>query len=99
MKALIDPESSVSYISQWNKFLDKYYPTQTVISNSARVCQVEPDDQTFGVADSLFWQDCSNEIIADVYYFDMNNKQFVLVPQSAPYPVEGQPTTNGTQTI
>ena len=97
MKALIDPTHIVSYRSSWNKFQDKYYPIYTEIPNSARVCQIEPDDQIFDVAEPEFWENCSAEIIPDIYYFDMSDKQFKVVPQSAPYP--DQPVTQGTQTI
>jgi hypothetical protein len=97
MKALIDPTHIVSYISGWQKFQDKYCPVNTEIANSARVCQIEPDDQIFSVAEPEFWESCSVEIVPDVYYFDMVSQQFILVPQSAPYP--NQPVTQGAQTI
>jgi hypothetical protein len=97
MKALIDPTHIVSYVSGWQKFQDKYYPVYTEILNSARVCQIEPDDQIFAVSEPEFWESCSAEIIPDVYYFDMVNKEFILVPQPAPYP--NQPVTQGAQTI
>lgn len=97
MKALIDPTHIVSYISDWQKFQDKYYPVYTEIPNSARVCQIEPDDQTFGVAEPEFWESCSVEIVPDVYYYDMVSQQFILVPQPVPYP--NQPISQGAQTI
>lgn len=97
MKALIDSSRSVIYVTSWVKAKDKYISIETEVSNSARVCQIEPDDNIFGVADALFWQDCSEEINCDDYYFDLQTKQFALIPESAIYP--NQPTVQGVQTI
>lgn len=97
MKALIDPTHIVSYVSGWQKFQDKYFPVNTEIPNSARVCQIESDSEIFSVAEPQFWEDCSEQIIPDIYYFDMISREYVLTPQSAPYP--NQPVSNGTQTI
>lgn len=97
MKALIDPASSVRYVTGWKKIDDRYEPVSTEIPNSARVCQVEPDANIFGVADPLYWEDCSEQIIADGYYLDVISKQFIVVPQPVPYP--NQPVTQGAQTI
>lgn len=97
MKALIDPESPVTYTTGWTKIRGTYSPINTVIANSARVCQLELDENVFGVAEVLFWQDCSEEIIPDFHYFDTQDKQFKVIPQSALYP--DQPVVEGTQTI
>ena len=99
MKAIIDPTTSVKYISAWVKVRDKYYPVETELPYSARVCQVEPDADIFPVAEPLFWEDCPPETIADVYYFETETKQFILVPQAPPYPSQDQPVSTGTQTV
>jgi hypothetical protein len=99
MKALIDPESPVIIITGWKKFRGIYNPITETIANSARVCQIESDENVFGVADILFWQDCTDQIIPDRQYLDLVSKQFINVPLDAPYPIEDQPTTEGTQTI
>lgn len=99
MKALIDPDSPIVYIVQWNKIRDKYYPVEETIPNSARVCQIEPDNKTFGVAEPLFWEDCTDTIIPDVYYFDLQTGEYLLTPVSPPQPVSDQPVSNGTQTL
>lgn len=36
--------------------------------NGYRVAQVEED--SFPVADTLFWVECSDNIVADQYYYD-----------------------------
>jgi hypothetical protein len=99
MKALIDPQHAINYVTSWRKHKGVYYPVITVIPNAARVCQVELDENVFGVAESLFWQDCSEEIIADRYYFDLETKQFISMPDDLPYPSDDQPIVEGTQTI
>jgi hypothetical protein len=99
MKALIDPSSSVSYIASWSKFRNNYYPVKETLPNSARVCQIELDANIFAVAEPLFWYDCSDQTIPDIYYFDMVSQQFILVPPSAPMPNEDQPNVVGAQTI
>jgi hypothetical protein len=35
-----------------------------------RVAQVEPDGNIFPVAEPYFWVDCSDDVIADRYYWD-----------------------------
>jgi hypothetical protein len=97
MKALIDPTSPIVIVESWKKFNDKYYPVKIIIPNSARVCQIEPDADIFGVAEPLFWQDCTDQIIPDVYYFELQTQQYILTPPSAPYP--NQPIVEGVQTI
>jgi hypothetical protein len=41
-----------------------------------RVAQVEPQE-TFHADMPLFWIDCSDEIVADRYWFNPENNQFV----------------------
>jgi len=45
-----------------------------------RVAQVEPDDKIFGVAESLSWVDCADDVVADQWYFDPNDSQIKEVP-------------------
>jgi len=35
-----------------------------------RVAEVKPDDQIFTVADTLFWTDCADDVVADQFYWD-----------------------------
>jgi len=43
-----------------------------------RVAQVE--DATFAVHDGLVWVDCSDDIVADQYWYDKDNNTFNLFP-------------------
>jgi hypothetical protein len=45
-----------------------------------RVAQVEPDHAIFGVAESLSWVDCADNIVADQWYFDPNDSQIKEIP-------------------
>jgi hypothetical protein len=58
-----------------------------------RVAQVEPDESIFGVADSLMWVDCAEDVVADRWYFDPNDSQIKEVP------LKPQPETTGTQSL
>jgi hypothetical protein len=101
MKALIDPNASVSYIVSWSFFNNQYYPNYQTYPDSARVCQVEPDNQIFPVADPLYWEDCPDNIIADQYWFNLVTKEYAEV-QNAPMPkqvAENQPVANGLQEV
>ena len=98
MKALIDPTTTVQYISSW-KAGNPPTPIYSTEPNSARVCQVEPDDQTFPIADPLFWTDCPDNCVADEWYYSTSEK-IVYVITNAPIPAaDVQPKTTGTQTI
>ena len=100
MKALIDPRQSIFYVSAWEgnppKPIYEFYP------NSCRVCQVEPDDQTFVVGEPLFWTDCPDDIIADRWYYDSVTQQFIPVVETPPkleQAASDQPSTSGTTTL
>jgi len=45
-------------------------PAEPRQNGGYRVCQVEPDDQTFEVAEPFFWTDCSDDVVADQFYYD-----------------------------
>ena len=90
MKALIDPTSPVSHIVSWTPIQGAtekpfYTPVLEVYPNSARVCQVEPDDQTFSVAEPLFWTDCANNVVADQFWYDTST-QIISVIVNSPVP-------------
>jgi hypothetical protein len=38
-----------------------------------RVAQVVLDGQTFPVGDPLYWMDCNDDVVADIYYLTNNN--------------------------
>lgn len=59
-----------------------------------RVAEVAPQE-TFHADMPLFWIDCSDEIVADRYWFNPENSQFVKFPE----PETQQPQTTGTQDL
>ena len=99
MKALISPnEAPISYISSWIAGTPPT-PVYSTYPNSCRVAQVEPDDQTFPVAEPMFWATCPDDCVADEWYYDTANQTINLIV-NAPIPAAvNQPETTGTQTI
>lgn len=61
-----------------------------------RVAQVEPDGQTFPVADPCFWVACADDVVADQFYYDPNTTQILPKP---PRPSTAQPISSGTQSV
>ena len=49
-----------------------------------RVAQVEPDENTFPVADGLFWVDCADDVVADQFWYDPNDQEVKPFPQPEP---------------
>jgi hypothetical protein len=96
MKALISPNeiSNYSYISSWNEVNGVWNPVYSEILNCQRVAQVEQDNQTFPVAEPLYWFDCPDNCVADAWYF--KDGQVAVKPADAP---GGQPVSQGTQTL
>lgn len=45
-----------------------------------RVAEIKPNDQTFSVADPLFWQDCPDGYIETELYYDANEKIIKPIP-------------------
>ncbi len=85
-KALIDPNAPVMQITSWvlNPITGKYSPVVTEIPSSDRVAEVA--DTEFPVCVPLFWVDCADDVLPDVWYFDNANQTIILVPPPAPYP-------------
>jgi hypothetical protein len=84
-KALVDTQTSVSHIVSWsgNNPIFEIYP------NSARVCEVS--DTTFEVYPTLIWVDCSDDVIADQFWYD--KVAMTINPiENAPQPVEQEET-------
>jgi hypothetical protein len=65
--------------------------------NGYRVAEVV--DQTFEVNPTLFWVECVDDIVADVYYYDPATQQIVLIPVPPPPPEPEQPTATGAQEL
>jgi hypothetical protein len=96
--AIIDPRQSVSEVTGW---VPNTNPPEAIIQeipNSARVAEVA--EQTFPVAEPLFWTPCADDVVADQWYYDMISANIYVVP--APPPVSGsadQPVVTGAQVI
>jgi hypothetical protein len=50
-----------------------------------RIAQVVLDGQTFPVGDPLYWMDCNDDVVADIYYLT-NNSTIELNPNYIPPP-------------
>ena len=61
-----------------------------------RVAQVEPDANIFAVAEGLFWVDCADDVVADLFWYDPADQTIKLVPVPEPQP---QPTVDGAETL
>lgn len=83
--ALIDPKTSVKYLSSWQEVDKKYVPVYSVIADSARVAQVE--STSFPVCEPFFWTQCADNVVADQWYYNTANSVITKVPDPAPYPV------------
>lgn len=46
-----------------------------------RVAQVEMDDKIFLVSPDLFWIDCDNNVVADMFFFDPQDQKIKPIPQ------------------
>jgi len=63
-------------------------------SGGYRVAQVE--ENPFPVADTLFWVECSDNIVADQYYYNPADETIKVLESQLP---NGQIPTSGTQTL
>jgi hypothetical protein len=82
--ALISPnESPIKYISGWTTDVPPN-PIYTNIESSCRVAQVELE--TFEVSTPLFWTSCADDVIADQFYYNENDKEIYPIPSSPPAP-------------
>jgi hypothetical protein len=95
--ALISPNEQVQYISSWEPSNTGFTPVYTVIPNSERVAEVS--DTSFEVAPPLFWVDCADNVIADVFYYDSVSQAIIQTPEPAPIPDVVQPISQGSQTL
>lgn len=59
-----------------------------------RVAQVS--EQEFLVAEPLFWINCSDEIVADQYWYDPVDQTIKLLPETVP---QSQPISTGAQDL
>ena len=77
MKALISSTeiSNVSWVTAWEEVTPPtdpvtYQPkTISTIEDTMRVAEVVNDGDTFEVYETLFWVDCPDDCIADLWYY------------------------------
>jgi hypothetical protein len=63
-----------------------------------RVAEVA--ESSFEVALPLFWVDCNDDIVADLYWYNPEDKSITLVPLPKQEPVVIiQPISKGSQTL
>lgn len=104
MKALINPNEEVKYISSYDDqepidtLVGKRNPIYTVVGK--RICEVAENE--FEVASPLFWTYCNNDVTADSHYYDEMSKSFIIKPTDVEAPIfyadlNDQPTTIGTK--
>lgn len=78
-KALISPnEAPIYYVSGWNG--DE--PIMSPIAGSCRIAEVKDTD--FPVAPPLFWADCPDDCVQDLWYFNTESKECFPVPEAPP---------------
>lgn len=82
-QALISPNETVSYISGWTE-TKPYQPIFSIISDAERIAEVV--DQTFPVAEPMFWVSCADDVVADQWYYNKETQQIIVVPAPAPKP-------------
>ena len=58
----------------------------------------EVSDTTFEIASPLFWVECSDDVIADKFWYDPTNQSFEVLPEPE-ITARNQPNTTGSQTL
>jgi len=66
-------------------------------SKGLRVAQVENESDIFPVAEDMYWLDCDDNVIADLWYFDTDKQVILAVPQNTKKLT--QPATNGLASV
>lgn len=96
--AIIDPRQPVTKIAGWVPGTNPPQPIVEEIPNSARVAEVA--DQTFPVAEPLFWVTCADDVVSDRWYYDMISATIYVIPSPPPVPAAAdQPVVTGAQTL
>lgn len=91
-KALIDPTTTVYQVIGWDNTVTPPKPIFQEIPNSDRVAEVL--STPFEVAAPLFWVDCVDEAVADVWYFNTVTRIVTIIPDPP-----AQPNVVGAQTV
>lgn len=100
-EALISPIEPREYQTGWD---ESVIPPQPIYTSGCRVAQVEPEGQTFPVAEPLFWTECADDVEQDSWFYVTDTQQIVPVPP-VPFPEPNvsanvaQPISQGTETL
>lgn len=73
---------------------EKVFDPNTNIELGERVAEVAQTD--FPVASPLFWVDCADDVVADLFYYDPSSGAILLTPTP---PETMQPVSIGAQTL
>lgn len=84
MKALISPNETVSYISEWIFVDGSYIPVKNVIGT--RIAGVTVTE--FDVANPLFWIDCDEDTTSSNHYYDEKEKKIKVIPAPPPQSID-----------
>lgn len=96
-EAMISPEEIVTYQTGWD---ESKTPPEAIYTTGWRVAQVEPEGQTFPMAEPIFWTPCADDVEQDTWFYIPETKQIIAVPpQPLPPPNGIQPISEGTQTL
>lgn len=66
------------------------------VETGYRVAQVEQDENIFALAEGLFWVDCAEDVVQDMFWFDPVDNTIKPIPIPEPEP---QPIIVGAQTL
>jgi hypothetical protein len=61
-----------------------------------RVAQVEPDEQTFPIAEPYYWVSCADDVVADIFYYDPDTDQILPKPPQPPQPAAAEISANNS---
>lgn len=61
-----------------------------------RIAQVEKEEDTFDVAEGLYWVPCADNIVADQYFYDLVTNSILPIPDMNQ---QSQPLSSGVQTL
>lgn len=64
-----------------------------------RVAQVEDDANIFGVADEMFWVDCSSDCVADMFWYDPSDNTIKPIPEPKVVAAQDQATVSGAEQL
>ena len=64
-----------------------------------RVAQVEQDQNIFAVAEELFWVNCADNVVQDLYWYDPSEQTIKPIPTPEPPEPPEQPDSQGAETL